>query len=249
MRNKKNPQANIEKRKTSFFLTGLVLAIGGAIAIINLEWTQNEVIASDWDKIFEDTEIEIQPLATKEAPRVRKPVEVIKEVFVIKKDIDPVSIEPEIKLDAKDPLDGDSDIIDDSLIEPIDFIEDYDSKEEVVTFISVEKYPTFADCGDLTTKDEQRLCFQKGLLNHISDNFRYPELELQMGLEEKVYVEFVITKKGEVDQVKIIRGNMDGFIKESKRLIKSLPKIKPAEQRGKPVNMKYTIPIKFQLRK
>ena len=249
MRNKKSPQANIEKRKTSFFLTGLVLAIGGAIAIINLEWTQAEAIASDWDNTFEDTEIEIQPLATKEAPKARKPVEVIKEVFVIKKDIDPVSDEPDIKLNEEDPLEGDSDIIDDSLIESIDFIEDPDDNEEIVTFISVEKYPMFADCGDLTTKDEQRLCFQKGLLSHISDNFRYPELELQMGLEEKVYVEFVITKKGEVDQVKIVRGNMDGFIKESKRLIKSLPKIKPAEQRGKPVNMKYTIPIKFQLRK
>jgi len=245
MRKKKNPRVDLENRKTSFFLAGLILAIGGTITVINMKWSQKEIDIVYVDPNDEDV-IEIMPTLTKVAPKVRKQLAVVSEVLLIKDIIEPTSEEPEIKLkEPKDVFEG----VEDPDFEPIEIIDFPDEDpDEVIPFVLVEKYPTFLDCGEMETKDDQKKCFETGMLNHIASNFKYPHKELAMGLEEKVWVEFVISKKGEVSQVKIIRGNLDGFIKESKRLIKSLPKVKPAEQRGKPVNMKYTIPIKFQIK-
>lgn len=244
MRNKKNSKVDIENRKTSFFLSGLILAIGATITIINLEWSQKKMIV-EYDDPTIEMAVEISPTITKVAPKVRQPIAEVSEKIIIKKIIETPSEEPIVKLEKQPEV---TDGVIDSNFVPVEIIEIVEDEDEVVPFVFVEKYPTFSDCGDVSTKDEQKACFEQGLLNHISSNFKYPHRELEMGLEEKVYVEFVISKKGEVSQVEIVRGNMDGFIKESKRLINTLPKVKPAEQRGKPVNMKYTIPIKFKIK-
>lgn len=248
MRKKKNPNVDLERRKTSFFLAGLVLAIGGAIGVINLQWGIKEIKPTEVEFGENDIAVEIQPTVTKVPPRVRKPLAVVTDKIIIKNIIEPtVTKEPEIKIaDLTDVLEGEED----PSIETIEFIDvDGTEEAEAVPFVLVEKFPRFNNCAEGGTKDEQKQCFEENLLKHISSNFKYPTNELEMGLEEKVYVEFVISKTGEVSDVQIVRGNMGGFIKESKRLINSLPKVKPAEQRGKPVNMKYTIPIKFQIKR
>lgn len=247
MRNKKNPKVDLERKKPGFFLIGLTLAIGGAIAVINLEWAQGEISLPGYDPGTEVL-VEIMPTVTRVAPKVRKKVAVISDKIIIKDIIEAIVEEPdEIKLaEPIDVLAGEFDPGSD--IEAIDFVPEPDEVTEAIPYVLVEKLPTFAECGEVSGRAEQKKCFEEGLMKHIASNFKYPAIELQMGLEEKIYVEFVINTKGEVDQIEVIRGNMDGFIKESKRLVGSLPKVKPAEQRGKPVNMKYTIPIKFQLK-
>ena len=68
-----------------------------------------------------------------------------------------------------------------------------------------------------------------------------------MGIQEKIYVKFVIDKTGAVTDVKVLRGE-DRYLKEeAMRLVKSIPKMTPANQRGKPVGVNYTIPINFML--
>ena len=244
MRNKKNPSADLERRKPSFFLTGLILAIGGAITIFNLEWTQKSIEVESLGP-GEEFAAEIQPKLIKIKPKERKPVAKISDKIIIKDIIEAVVEDPIIKLeDPKDPLDG----IEDPDAETEEIFEIEETVEEIVDFVAIEKYPTFSECGDLYDKEEQKVCFERQILKHISANFKYPEQELQMGLEEKVLVQFVITKDGTVDQIEVVRGNMHGFIKESKRLISSLPKVEPAEQRGRPVNLRYLIPIKFKLK-
>ena len=247
MRNKKNPQVDLERKKPRFFLIGLILAIGGAVSVINLEWAQADITPPDYDP-GEEVFVEILPTVTKVNKKKRKPVAKIIDKIIIK-DIIPTTEEtPEIKLDdVKDPLEG-VEFDPDAETEVIDFVPEVEDDAEIVPFYKVESFPAFFDCGEELDRQAQKECFEQGLLKHISSNFQYPAIEREMGLEEKIFVEFIITKKGEVGEVKIIRGNMDGFIKESKRLVKSLPKVKPAKQRGKPVNMKYTIPIKFQLK-
>jgi protein TonB len=68
-----------------------------------------------------------------------------------------------------------------------------------------------------------------------------------MGIQGKVYVNFVIEKNGKVSNVTIARG-VDALIdNEAIRVIKLLPKFTPAKQRGKPVRMQYTVPINARL--
>ena len=62
-----------------------------------------------------------------------------------------------------------------------------------------------------------------------------------------VLITFVIDKKGKVKDVEIIRGVERSLDKEAKRVIESLPKFAPGKQRGKPVQVQFTVPIKFKL--
>ena len=68
-----------------------------------------------------------------------------------------------------------------------------------------------------------------------------------MGISEKIFVEFTIDKKGMVINPRVVRGQ-DKYLKhEALRLIKLIPKLNPATQRGSPVLVNYTVPIKFTL--
>jgi len=90
-------------------------------------------------------------------------------------------------------------------------------------------------------------CLNRGILNHVKKNFKYPPIAKEAGIQGKVFVSFVIDKTGNVKEVKVLRG-VDGHLdKEAVRLIKSLPKMQPAVQRGTPVSITYTIPIHFLL--
>ena len=96
-------------------------------------------------------------------------------------------------------------------------------------------------------KEEDKQCLNRGIMKHIKKNFEYPKIAKEMGIQEKIYVKFVIDKTGAVTDVKVLRGE-DRYLKEeAMRLVKSIPKMTPANQRGKPVGVNYTIPINFML--
>ena len=99
----------------------------------------------------------------------------------------------------------------------------------------------------LLLKNAQKNCLNKGIRKHIKKNFKYPKIAKEMGVQEKIYVKFVIDKTGSIINVKVVRGDDKYLREEAVRLVKSIPKMTPANQRGKPVSINYTIPINFQL--
>jgi protein TonB len=70
----------------------------------------------------------------------------------------------------------------------------------------------------------------------------------EMGAQEKIYVQFIISKSGEVKDARVVKGSNADLKKESLRLINSIPKMVPAKQRGKPVKTNFTMPIIFKLK-
>jgi TonB family protein len=93
--------------------------------------------------------------------------------------------------------------------------------------------------------------FSQGDINqYIAKNVKYPTEAMENGIEGKVYLSFVVDKTGKVKDVKILRGIPGGgsLEKEALRVIKGLPNFTPGKQNGQPVNVKLTIPIKFQLK-
>jgi len=68
-----------------------------------------------------------------------------------------------------------------------------------------------------------------------------------MGIEGKVFVEFVIEKDGSITDVKAIKGIGAGCDEEAVRILQSAPNWKPGKQRGKPVRQKMVLPISFKL--
>ncbi|MBL4754029.1 MAG: energy transducer TonB [Flavobacteriales bacterium] len=101
--------------------------------------------------------------------------------------------------------------------------------------IIVENMPTFQGGID-------------ALLNFIRATTKYPALALDMGISGTVYVHMIISKTGEVTDVTLIRGIGGGCDEEAIRVVSTMPAWNPGSQRGKPVAVQYTLPIKFMLR-
>jgi TonB family protein len=85
------------------------------------------------------------------------------------------------------------------------------------------------------------------LRKFISENINYPEIAREKGVEGRVYVSFVVDKKGNVANVAIARGVNPALDKEALRVVNSLPAWKSGKQRGEAVNVGYTVPIHFAL--
>lgn len=76
-------------------------------------------------------------------------------------------------------------------------------------------------------------------------NTHYPESEFKDSIQGKVYVTFVVTKKGNLTHIKIKKGFNEDFNNEALRVVKSMPKWKPGRMNGKKVNVRVILPFNF----
>lgn len=112
-------------------------------------------------------------------------------------------------------------------------------------FQVISEAPAFDNCVS-KIQSEQRSCFQQNMVSHISENFNYPEYAVKNNIQGKVYTIFIIDKKGNVSDIKT-RGPHPNLELEARRIIAKIPKVKPATQRGRPVEVPFAIPITFKL--
>ena len=89
----------------------------------------------------------------------------------------------------------------------------------------------------------------RALMEFIASEVKYPKEAQEKGIEGRVAVRFIVRTDGSVCNVEVVRGVDKLLDDESERVIKSMPKFIPGEQRGKPVNVYYTVPINFVLTK
>lgn len=87
-----------------------------------------------------------------------------------------------------------------------------------------------------------------GGLKALQQKIEYPEMARRAGIEGRVYVQFIVNEKGEVENPKVIRGIGGGCNEEALRVVKTA-KFRPGLQRGRPVKVQYMLPIIFRLRK
>jgi periplasmic protein TonB len=95
---------------------------------------------------------------------------------------------------------------------------------------------------------EERPSFPNGmqaLVQFISANIKYPEEALKNNIKGQVIIEFTIAKDGSATDFKIVKSLGYGCDEEAVRVLKLLPDWVPAYQRGKPVSMKFKLPITF----
>ena len=98
-------------------------------------------------------------------------------------------------------------------------------------------------------------CFRKPQYGYFADcqlsstakNVEYPIVCRENGIEGKVYIRFVVTEIGDVDQVEVTRGVHPLLDQAAVDVIKKLPKWRPGEQFGKKVKVWHTVPIHFKL--
>ncbi len=87
------------------------------------------------------------------------------------------------------------------------------------------------------------------LMKFIHKNLTYPQLCMEMGIQGRVYMSFIVETDGSVRyfQVKKAVPECPDMTKEVIRVLSLMPKWKPGKQNGKAVRTQFIIPIRFKL--
>ena len=222
---KKSEQASLENDKLVYVLMGLVFTL--SLVFVALEWTEKEVTkyeVTDTEFLFED-ELDIQQTSQETPPPPPPPaVQEVEVLNVVEDNVETESIEVNTEDDKAEEV-----VIAAPVEAPVE------EEEEEVVFVIVESMPEFPGG-------------QQALFKYLSENVKYPVIAQENGIQGRVICQFVVNKDGSIVDVEVVRSGGDPSLdKEAVRVIKSMPKWKPGKQRGKPVRVKYTVPVNFKL--
>ncbi len=88
---------------------------------------------------------------------------------------------------------------------------------------------------------------ENGLRNYLQQNLKYPVRARDKGVEGKVYISFMVSETGGVTNVEILKGIDPECNNEAARIIKEMPHWKPGTRQGKPVSVRFVLPVYFKL--
>jgi protein TonB len=94
---------------------------------------------------------------------------------------------------------------------------------------------------------EQQPEFPGDLMKYLHDKIKYPSIAQENGIQGRVICTFVVNKDGSIVDIKVVRSVDAALDKEAIRVIENMPKWRPGKQAGKPVRVKYTLPVVFRL--
>jgi len=220
---KKSPQADLERNKNLFTLIGLVVILG--ILLMAFEYrASDDNIASLGELGDMNLEEEIIPITRQEEkppPPPPKP-KVIEILEIVEDDVE---LEEELEME-------DSEADEETEVEVVEVEEE--ESDEVFQFAVIEDKPEFP--GGMPA-----------LMKYLGSNTKFPQIAKENGIQGRVFIQFVIDKKGKVTNVEVVRGVDPYLDKEALRVVKGMPSWKPGKQRGKAVKVSYIVPINFKL--
>jgi len=225
MEPKKSAKADLENKRNTFVLLGLVLSLLIVLGAFSVTSTVKSV-ESLGDLATEEIEDEIIPITRQEEikpPPPPPPPKVIDQLNIVDDDVE---LEEELEIEDTE---ADEETMNIAQV----FIEE-EEEDDTQVFVVVEDMPEFPG-GEVA------------LRQWINSHVKYPVIAAENGIQGKVYVQFVVDRDGSVNNVVVARGVDPSLDQEAIRVVKALPKWKPGKQRGKPVRVSYTVPINFQL--
>ena len=232
MQPKKNQKADLSKNSSLYFVIGLSVIL--LISWQAIEWKTYDRSLYDYEALnVEDDDDEEIPITEQlKTPPPPPPAPEVIEVVEDEEEVEETVIES-------------TETNEDEIIE-VEEVEIEEVEEDIdVPFAVIEDVPIFPGC-EKVSKDKRRDCFQEKMNNHIRKNFRYPEIAQEMGIQGRVYVNFIIDKDGSITNIRM-RGPDQNLEKEAERIISRLPSMTPGKQRGRPVRVPFSIPITFRL--
>ncbi len=250
----KYPEVDVFQHSPTFFRLGLIAAL--ALTIAAFSWTQIEPVIEEQEIVFsieEDVEVDIPRSTEPPPPPPPPPPPVIQEVpeeLVLEEDeiefVDQ-SVDAETAIDIPEAPMASRETAPPPPPPPPPSLED-DIKE---IFLIVEEMPRFPGCeeveGDTKAK---KACADAVLLKYLAENIKYPPLALENNIQGSVIVQFVVDKDGKVQKSKVLRDIGANCGKEALRLVNSMNENYtwiPGKQRGRPVAVQFTLPIRFKL--
>ena len=223
---KKKKQAQSRARSILFNAIGLCISL--SIVLVAFEWKfydNNDLISlgalnSEFEEILDI------PI-TEQTPPPPPKVQVVNILEV--PDIEEIEEELDVLLDVE--------VTEETALEDVIYdADEYQVEEEDAdeVFLFVEQAP-------------QPVGGMKSFYEYVSTNIRYPPMARRMLIEGKVYIQFVINKDGSLTEFQVLKGIGAGCDEEAVRVLEGSPKWEPGKQRGRPVKVKMSLPILFQL--
>jgi len=224
---KKSDRANLEKGKSTSLLIGFVMAL--AVMFLALEWTQREVEDNSDLYTARDMTIteEMVPITLPEKKTVPPPPAAVTKAEIIDIVEDDADIEEDIMASPEDQAEW----VD---IDEYEAIEIEEEPEDDEPFMVVEDMPEFP--GGTAA-----------LLEYLKKNIKYPAICRENNIQGRVLVTFIVNKDGAIVEPEVVKSVNPSLDKEALRVISQMPSWKPGAQRGKPVRVKYTVPVNFRL--
>jgi periplasmic protein TonB len=223
---KKNPESDLSRKKNLFLNIGMIISL--SLCLIAFEWKTYEDLSPVDVAISSKTEELLDIPITEDKPLEPPKVKVEPEIKEVENEIE----EEIIKIDTE--------ITDETVIAPpqppaietpLEIPEEEDLNK---TFLIVETQP--APIGGY-----------EAFYKYIGKNIKYPDQARRMGVEGKVFVQFVVDKDGSITNVEVLKGIGSGCDEEAARVLESAPKWSPGKQRGRPVRVRMSVPIIFKL--
>jgi protein TonB len=230
---------NFNKSSIVYFQIGLIICL--LMAYVAFEFSINSSITSEKNltKVTEDNfELPTQPFKVYKEPVVEVPK--------------PKPNKPKTSTTSVNAIDNTAQ--GESVIEnqPIDIGKELEPGDihvvlppEDMSIIMVEIVPVFPGCEHLKTNEEKRKCLSDNVHKIIQKNFN-TNLAQDYGLTGKqvIGVQFKIDNNGDVVEIET-RAPHPALEKETIRVLNKIPSMTPGKHNGKPVNVKYALPIKF----
>lgn len=248
------PNSKLQKSSVIFMQLGLILALLAVYFLLEHKSIMHyaafeKPITKIETKTYVYDNIEIIRKKPKKIVVIEKdkPIKVVKPIDKIELIDNNENKQKETKEDLFEPNNNDTNQVTSKPTIDLGDIPDDDIEDnEPVPFVTLEETPTFFNCKG--TNAQKKKCFNKKINKHIQKYFNV-DLAQDLGLspgKKRINVQFIINKKGEIEGIKTAASNIR-LKKEAERVIKKLPKMKPGMQRRKPVNVKFNLPIYFNV--
>ncbi|KXX67927.1 energy transducer TonB [Flammeovirga sp. SJP92] len=222
---KKYDDVNLDKYTNFFRMLGLSIGLTIVLAAFEYPTPANVLMTLTDTNLYIDEELDSAVVLPKPKLPQPKKVPVVK-IIEVTEDKD---VTKDIEIDIPEFIDPDE------VIE--EYIPDDEPDDEVIE-------------NEVHIIVEKTAAFKGGMgkfYRWLGKKLKYPSHAKRLGVEGKVFVEFVIEKDGSLSNLKVVRGIGAGCDEEAIRILKMCPKWSPGEQRGRPVRQKMVLPISFRL--
>ena len=224
---KKSPEADLDSKRLTFALIGLVVSLFIVWRVFEIKSYDKRTL-ENLQRTVEIIEEEMVEITKQEAPKPQPPAPKPQatQIQVVEDDVE---VEDEIDINAEV---SQEEIIEEYVYEAPEIEEEEIVEAEIFTV--VEQMPEFPGGAAEMTR-------------FIQKNIKYPMMARESDIQGRVYINFVVEPDGSVSNVTVMRGIGGGCDEEAVRIVNMMPKWNPGKQRGVAVRCSFTVPIVFRL--
>lgn len=231
---KKSDQANLDKRRSTGFLLGLILSM--ALLFAAFEYTTRpqsyDEDDSMLDDLAEDLTMKSAPQDTKDmvsaiaAPASKAITQNVKEVAHVDNSDKIAPITSKLVIGSGQAVQKEAEVT--------EALPQVTADKDTAVLRTVEQIPEFP--GGIVQ-----------FMKWLTRNLRYPPQAQQQKIQGKVVVSFIVNKDGSISSPTVVKSVDPMLDNEAMRVVKMMPRWKPGLEKGKPCRTMFAIPINFVL--